>query len=137
MPRGDEKYDLIQSVPLFSECTGDELEAIASSADLIDVPEGMELVTQGKSTNELVAIAAGEVEVTKDGQPVARLGAGDFFGEIALITGAPRTATVSATEPSTLLVLTDREFWRLAKENPALPSAVLKVFAERLHPDTF
>ena len=98
----------------------------------------MQLVAQGKSTNELVAIASGSVEVTKDGAPVATLGAGDFFGEIALITGcAPRTATVTASEPSSLLVLTDREFWRLAKENPALPSAVLKVFAERLHPDTF
>ena len=137
MPRGDEKYELIRSVPLFSECSGAELEAIAGSADLIDVPAGMELVTQGKSTNELVAVASGEVEVTKDGTAVGRLKAGDFFGEIALITGAPRTATVTASEPSTLLVLTDREFWRLAKENPALPSAVLKVFAERLHPDTF
>ena len=137
MPHGDQKFDLIRSVPLFAQCSGDELEAIASSADLIDVPAGMELVTQGRSTNELVAIASGEVEVIKDGAKVATLGAGDFFGEIALITGAPRTATVTASKPSALLVLTDREFWRLAKENPALPSAVLKVFAERLHPDTF
>jgi CRP/FNR family transcriptional regulator, cyclic AMP receptor protein len=137
MPRGDQKYELIESIPLFAECSDEEVDAIAGSADLIDVPAGMELVTQGKSTNELVAIGSGSVAVTKDGAQVSTLGAGEFFGEIALITGAPRTATVTASEPSTLLVLTDREFWRLAKENPALPSAVLKVFAERLHPDTF
>ena len=133
MPPRDEKLELIQAVPLFAYCGPQELEAIASSADLIEVPEGLALVEQGQHTNEFVVIAEGEVEVTRDGAHVATLGSGDFFGEIALVMGAPRTATVTSTEPSTLLVLTDRAFWRLAEEAPSIQTSVLKVLAERLH----
>jgi CRP-like cAMP-binding protein len=133
VPPKDEKLELIQAVPLFSYCGRPELEAIAREADLIDVPEGLALVTQGQRTNEFVVVAAGAVEVTRDGAPVATLGSGDFFGEIALVTGAPRTATVTSTEPSTLLVLTDRAFWRLAEEVPSIQTSVLKVLGERLH----
>jgi CRP/FNR family transcriptional regulator, cyclic AMP receptor protein len=136
MPHGDQKFDLIRSVPLFAHCSGDEVEAIATSADLIDVPEGLELVTQGRHTNDFVVIASGAVKVERDGAEIATLGAGSFFGEIALVTGAPRSATVTSTEACTLLVLTDRAFWRLAKEIPELPSSVLKAMAERLEPET-
>ena len=136
MPRRDEKLDLIRSVPLFSHCGKDELAAIAETADLLDVPEGMELVTEGQHTNEFVVLAAGTADVTRGGSTIATLGSGDFFGEIALITGAPRTATVTTTVPSTLLVLTERAFWRLAKEMPSIQTSVLKALAERLHPET-
>jgi len=136
VPHGDQKFDLIRSVPLFSHCSGDEVEAVASSADMIDVPAGLELVTQGKHTNDFVAIASGGVKVERDGAQIAELGAGDFFGEVALVTGAPRNATVTSTEPSTLLVLTDRAFWRLAEEIPELSSSVLKAMAARLEPET-
>jgi CRP-like cAMP-binding protein len=91
-------------------------------------------VTQGRHTNELVVIASGAAEVDRDGKPIASLGSGDFFGEIALMTGSPRTATVTSTEPSTLLVLGDREFW-LVEEAPSIQPSVLKVLAERLHPE--
>ena len=80
-------------------------------------------------------IASGAAEVDRDGKPIASLGSGDFFGEIALMTGSPRTATVTSTEPSTLLVLGDREFWRLVDEAPSIQTSVLKVLAERLHPE--
>ena len=81
-------------------------------------------------------IASGAAAVDRDGKPIASLGSGDFFGEIALVTGSPRTATVTSTEPSTLLVLGDREFWRLVDEAPSIQTSVLKVLAERLHPET-
>jgi len=135
MPRKDEKVGLIESVPLFAHCARREIEAIAASADLIEVPAGLALVTQGRQTNELVVIASGAAEVDRDGKPIASLGSGDFFGEIALMTGSPRTATVTSTEPSTLLVLGDREFWRLVDEAPSIQTSVLKVLAERLHPE--
>ena len=136
MPRGDEKFELIRSVPLFAHCDRRELEEIAAAADLIDVPAGLALVTQGQHTNEFVVIAQGASEVTRDGAQVATLGPGDFFGEIALFTGAPRTATVTATEPSTLLVLTDRAFGRVAEDIPSIQTNVLTVLAERLHPES-
>jgi CRP/FNR family transcriptional regulator, cyclic AMP receptor protein len=134
VPRGDEKLELIRSVPLFAQCGGRELEEVAAAADLIDVPAGLTLVTQGQHTNEFVVIAQGACEVTRDGAPVATLGPGEFFGEIALFTGAPRTATVTATEPSTLLVLTDRAFGRVAEDIPSILASVLTVLAERLLP---
>jgi CRP-like cAMP-binding protein len=136
MTRGDQKLELIQSAPLFSHCDRRELEEIAAAADLIDVPAGMTLVTQGQRTNEFVVIARGACEVTRDGVQVATLGTGDFFGEIALVTGAPRTATVKATEPSTLLVLTDRAFERVGEDIPSITTSVLRVLGERLHPET-
>ena len=136
MPRRDEKLDLIRSVPLFSHCGKDELAAIAQTSDLLDVPAGMELVTEGQHTNEFVVIAEGAADVIRDGSTIATLGSGDFFGEIALITGAPRTATVTATVPSTLLVLTERAFWHVADEMPSIQTAVMKALAERLHHET-
>ena len=129
----DRKTEIIQSVPLFSHCGKKELEAIAQTADLLIVPAGMDLVTQGQHTNEFVVIAEGSADVTKDGEKLTRLGSGDFFGEIAVVTGAPRTATVTASEESTLLVLTDRAFWPLAEQMPSIQTAVMKALAERLH----
>jgi CRP-like cAMP-binding protein len=132
----DEKLALIRSVPLFAHCGEKELEAIALAADMIDVQPGMELVTQGARTNEFVVIAAGTAEASQDGKTISTMTSGEFFGEIALVTGAPRTATVTATAPSTLLVLTDRAFWRVAEETPSIQTAVLKALAERLHAET-
>ena len=148
MPHGDQKVELIRSVPLFSHCSGDEVEAVASSADMIDVPAGLELVTQGKHTNDFVAIASGAVKVERDGAEVATLGAGEFFGDLAALDGRSWDAVVdtsgylpadvrASTEPSTLLVLTDRAFWRLAEEIPELSASVLKAMAQRLEPETF
>jgi CRP-like cAMP-binding protein len=79
-------------------------------------------------------IAKGTAEMTKGGAVINMLGPGDFFGEIALVTGQPRTATVTAAEASTLLVLTDRAFWQLAETMPSLQTSILKALAERLHP---
>ena len=132
----DEKFDLIRSVPLFAHCDEHQVEALAQAADLLEVPAGMELVTQGKHTNEFVVIVQGSTEVTRDGEAIDTLGSGDFFGEVALLTGAPRNATVTATAPSTLLVLTDRAFHQVAEQLPAVQASVLKALAERLHPET-
>ena len=136
MARKDAKLGLVQSVPLFSHCAKRELEAIASTADLIEVPAGMELVRQGGHSNELVIIAEGAVDVTQDGTSIRSLGSGDFFGEVALVTGGTRTASVTTTTPSTLLVLTDRAFWPLAEQMPSIQTSVLKTLADRLSPET-
>jgi len=135
MAPADQKIELIRSVPLFSRCDDGEVQAIASAADMIDVPAGMELVTEGQHTNEFVVIAEGGADVTQNSVKIATLWPGDFFGEIALITGGPRTATVTASERSTLLVLTDRAFWRLTEDMPTIQTSALRAVAERLHDD--
>ena len=70
--------------------------------------------------------------MTQDGTEVARLGAGDFFGEIALIEHAPRTATVTAATPLRFFVLTSQAFWGLLDHNPMVERKVLRALAKRL-----
>ena len=74
----------------------------------------------------------GTVRVDKDGRKVADLGPGDWLGEIALLTKAPRTATVTATSPVRSLVITDRDFRQTVAEMPSIAMKVLTCVAERL-----
>ena len=132
--RRDLKIDLIRKVPLFSQCTKRELRSIASKADLMDAPEGMPLVTEGGLDRELMVIVDGSVEVRRGGRKIATLKSGDFFGEIAMISGGPRSATVTTTSASTLLVIGEREFGALVDEMPSIATSVLQVLGERFQP---
>jgi CRP-like cAMP-binding protein len=134
--RRDAKIELIQRVPLFSRCTKKELAAIASLADEVSVGAGTNLTREGATGREFVVIAEGAAEVTKDGRTINRLKTGDFVGEIALLSGKPRTATVTTTEDSRVLVLTDRAFRRLTREVPSVQASILTALSERLHADS-
>jgi CRP/FNR family cyclic AMP-dependent transcriptional regulator len=129
------KIELIKSVPLFSRCTKKELAAIAMEADELVLPEGRELTKQGERGREFIVIADGSADVSKNGRRINRLGPGDFLGEIALISGAPRTATVTTTSRTQMLVLTDRAFSRLIDAMPSIQRSVLKALSERLQAD--
>jgi len=134
MLRRDAKLELIRSVPLFAHCTKKELTAVASAADLVDVPAGAELVREGDAlAREFMVIVDGAVDVRRRGRRVATLGAGDFFGEMALLAHGPRTATVTSTRPTELLVVTPAAFHALLERLPAMHSRVLRALAERLH----
>jgi CRP-like cAMP-binding protein len=133
--RKNAKIDLIKSVPLFSSCSKKELEAIASQADELTLPAGKTLTKQGDRGREFMVIVDGSAEVRKNGRKVNTLGSGDFLGEIALISGGPRTATVTTTSESDLLVLTDRAFRQLTKQMPSIHASVLKALSERLQAD--
>ena len=131
----DAKVDLIAKVPLFSHCSKRELEQIASVADEIDLREGKELMREGALGREFFVILEGSAEVTQEGQTINTLGPGDFFGEIALVSDTPRTATVTATSPVRALVITDRSFKRLLRDSPQIQAKVLSALAERLAPE--
>ncbi|HST16388.1 MAG TPA: cyclic nucleotide-binding domain-containing protein [Gaiellaceae bacterium] len=133
--RQDRKRELIKSVPIFSRCSKKELEALGSEFDEIDVPSGRTLTKQGEPGREFVVIVSGTAEVTKDGRRVNMLGAGDFLGEIALLSGGPRTATVTTVSEADLLVLSSRSFARLTKEVPSLQASVVQALSERLATD--
>ena len=133
--RKNAKIDLIKSVPLFSSCTKKELEAIAAQADELTLPAGKTLTKQGDRGREFMVIVDGSAEVRKNGRKVNTLGSGDFLGEIALISGGPRTATVTTTSEADLLVLTDRAFRQLTKQMPSIHASVLKALSERLQAD--
>jgi CRP-like cAMP-binding protein len=123
-------------VPLFAQCSKRELSAIGGIADEIDLKEGTELTRQGKPGREFFVLIDGTADVLKNGRKVNSLKKGDFFGEIALVHNAPRTATVKATSPVDALVVTERSFRRLLEEQPEIQRKVLAALAERLAPST-
>ncbi|MGE5226596.1 MAG: cyclic nucleotide-binding domain-containing protein [Planctomycetaceae bacterium] len=129
------KIDLIKGVPLFANCSKVELQRIASLADELDLAEGATLIREGERGREFLVVVTGTVRVTRGARKLRDLGAGDFIGEIALVSDVPRTATVTATSPVRLLVITDREFRQLIEQMPSIATKVLQSLGERLHAD--
>ena len=132
MLRKDVKVELIKRVPLFADCSKSELRQIAETADEVDVPAGTMLTKEGASGKEFVVIVDGAAEVRRRGRKINELGSGDFLGEIALISGAPRTATVKTTEPTRALVLTAPAFRSLMRRVPSIQLKVLAALARRI-----
>ena len=133
--RRDAKIELLKRVPLFSGCSKGELRELAKSADELDIREGTVLTREGRPGREFFVLVDGTARVTKAGKKVADLGAGDWFGEIALITNSPRTATVTATSPGDILVITDRRFRSVVETMPSIALKVLATVGDRLKQD--
>jgi CRP/FNR family transcriptional regulator, cyclic AMP receptor protein len=132
--RRDEKVELISRIPLFARCSKRELVKIASRADQVDVPDEEVLTQEGKPGREFFVLVEGSAEVLQGSRRVATLGRGDFLGEIALLTNAPRTATVRTTTPVSVLVMTSREFSTLLHRFPDIERKILRAVADRLAP---
>lgn len=126
------KVEMLRKVPLFSGLSQRQLEQIAKLADEIEVPAGRQLATAGESGHELFVIVDGEVSVRAKGGRTVRLGYGDFFGEMSLVDGGPRSATVVATTPMKLLVVSHREFWSLLNEAPQVAGKIMRTLSQRL-----
>jgi CRP-like cAMP-binding protein len=133
--RKDAKIELLKAVPLFSGCSKPELQLVASLADELELGEGATLITEGERGREFLVVANGTVRVSRRGKTVRDLGAGDYVGEIALVADVPRTATVTATSPVRLLVITDRAFRTVLERMPSIATKVLQSLGERLHAD--
>ena len=133
----DQKTELIRQVPLFSRCSRAELKEIAKLADEIDLRQGKEMTREGAPGREFFVLLDGTADVRKKGRKINTLGAGDFFGEISLVSRQPRTATVTATSPVRALVVTDYSFRHLLDESPQIKTKVMEAMAERLAPETF
>jgi len=133
--RKNAKVELLGRVPLFAGCTKKELGEIALIADELDLREGATLIVEGSRGTEFFVLIDGTVRVTRRGRKLNDLGPGSHFGEIALISNVPRTATVVATSPVRVLVITDRAFDRLMRRVPSIAINVLATLAERVKPD--
>ena len=133
---GNQKIDLIRKVPLFARCSRAELKEIALLADEIDLHEGKEMTREGAPGREFFVLLDGTADVKKNRRRVNTLGPGDFFGEIALVSREPRTATVIATSPVRALVITDRSFRRRRDDAPQVQTKVMEAMAQRLAPET-
>jgi CRP/FNR family transcriptional regulator, cyclic AMP receptor protein len=134
--RKDAKVELIRQVPLFSQLSKAELAEVARLADEVDFKEGKRFMREGQRGSEFFVLLDGSAEVRRGGRKVNELSARDFFGEIALVTRSPRTATVTATSSGRALVVTDRAFKRLLERSPQIQVKVLQALAERLAPET-
>jgi CRP-like cAMP-binding protein len=99
----------LQGVPWFAECTDEQLTEIARRAERLQVQEGEVILREGRLGRELYIILDGTVVVTRAGKPVNQLGPGDYFGELAAIEEAPRSATVTATSELDVLIVGPRE----------------------------
>ena len=116
----------LRSIPLFQDVPDEELAQIATFAQEVTVDEGRELVREGDFSYEFMAIEEGEAEVTRHGEHVADLGAGDFFGEMGLLEKTLRNATVTAKSPMRLVTLTG---WDLKRMERHIPDAIEQVRA--------
>ena len=111
----------VRGIKLFQEFSDEEVHEISPFAEEIEVAEGRVLVREGDYSYEFMGIEEGTAEVTRDGEHVADLGPGDFFGEIGLLERSFRTATVTANTPMRLITLTG---WDMARVEKAMPDAI-------------
>ena len=122
----------LEAIPLFAGLSRKEREHVAQRADDVDIAPGTQLMKQGRFAHEFFVILEGTVEVAKDGEHVADLGPGDFFGEIALVENERRTATVITTSPVTAMVMHGRDFAEMRSELPHVAEKVHEAIRERL-----
>ena len=125
------KVAMLQKVPLFEALSRRQLQEIAKVADEIDVSAGKRLATAGDTGYELFVIVDGNATVKTRGRTVS-LGPGDFFGEMSLIDRGPRSATVEAATDMRLLVVGNRDFWRLLDAAPPLVVKIMRTLSHRV-----
>jgi CRP-like cAMP-binding protein len=128
----DSKVEAMEHVPLFSLLSKGELRRVAKLADEVDLRAGKVLTTEGTRGREFFVLLEGSADVRSNTRLLPALGPGDFFGEIALVTDVPRTATVTTTTPVRALVITDRAFRELMRAEPEIQGKVLEAVAQRL-----
>jgi CRP-like cAMP-binding protein len=132
MRKLDQHEARLGNVPLFRACSKQDLRRIARLADSHMAKAGDALVREGMRGSELFVIISGEAQVTRDGNDVTTLRAGDYFGELAVLRPAPRTATVTATTDMELLIVTARELGILLADVPLFARKLLSGMAGRI-----
>lgn len=130
--RSSDRLEKLAGVSLFSGFSKGELRRIDKQAKEVQARAGQVLTKQGEPGREFLLIAQGKARVERDGKVVARLKDGDFFGELSLIDGEPRNATVIADSPMVLLVITKTAFGNLMKSSPSLQKKVMTGLITRL-----
>jgi CRP/FNR family transcriptional regulator, cyclic AMP receptor protein len=136
MLRKNAKIELLKRVPLFERCSRRELGQIAMLADELDLPIARDLTREGAGGFEFIILVEGEADVVRGVRVVNELGPGDFVGEIALVSGKPRTATVRTRGPARVLVVTASGFRTLMHDVPSIKDKVLAAVTARI-PDEY
>jgi CRP-like cAMP-binding protein len=126
------KAEALRKAPLFEGLSKKELLEVARVTEDLHVPAGTVLCKEDTLGREFYVIVDGTIDVTRGGKKIATRGAGDFVGEIALLTSARRTATVTAATPVRCLILMRGDFRRVLDENRSIERKVMEALAERL-----
>jgi CRP/FNR family cyclic AMP-dependent transcriptional regulator len=128
----DQKQAMLSKVPLFAGLRPGDLDELAMNSEEVDVAAGRVLAHEGEPGEEFFAIVNGQVGIDRGGAHVRDLGPGDYFGEMALLSKGPRTASATALTDARLVVLTRAQFLSLLAIHPAIQEAVLDVCGQRL-----
>ena len=128
----DRRVELIGGCPLFRGLDATGLAAVAAAAIEVEFPAERVIARQGEIGTGFFVVVDGTVRVVRDGELVARLGSGEFFGELSVLDGGPRVAQVVADGPTRCLALASWDFDRVLREEPAVALSVLRVVAGRL-----
>lgn len=121
----------LKRIPIFADASDEELKQVAAFADLKEVDEGTEVVSEGGFSRELLAIEDGTAEVTRNGEHVADLGPGELFGEAGMLDDDMRSATVVATSRMKLISMGHFEVKRLKKDAPGVYASIEALVEER------
>jgi CRP-like cAMP-binding protein len=128
----DRQTALLAAAPLLAGVDPDGLASVAARTVEVSFPAGGVIARQGDVGSGLFIIASGSVRVVRDGETIATLGAGEFFGELSVLDGQPRSAQVVAAEPTVCLALSTWEFEAVVRERPDVALAIMRGLAARL-----
>ena len=128
----DARAARLKAVPLFAHCDGKQIDFIATQVEEMDFAAGRVLCTEGSFGGDFFILESGSADVTRGGKQIASMKPGDFFGEIALVDGGKRTATVTTSAPSRCFVLGPRQFQNVLHQNVEIIHAVMKALATRV-----
>ncbi|HEY8807392.1 MAG TPA: cyclic nucleotide-binding domain-containing protein [Candidatus Limnocylindria bacterium] len=128
----DARATRLKAVPLFAHCDAKQIDFIVTQVEEMDFPVGRVLCTEGTHGGDFFILESGAADVTRGGKKIATMQPGDFFGEIALVDGGKRTATVTTTVPSRCFVLGPRQFQNVLHQNVEIIHAVMKALTTRV-----
>jgi len=128
----DRRAELLGGCPLFKGIDADGLAKLAELAAPVDFPAGHVIGRQGEIGTGFFVVVDGAVRVVRDGETIATLGPGDFFGELSVLDGKPRNASVVADGPTSCLALPTWDFEAVLREEPSVAIAILRELAGRL-----
>lgn len=128
----DPKLEMLHSIPIFAKCAQSGLEQVAQLVDEVDLPDGHVLTREGQTGKEMFIVVSGQARAERGGKKLADFGPGAVFGEMALISEAPRNATITAVGPVRVMVVAHREFHSLMDRYPDFRMQILEGLASKV-----
>lgn len=131
-----EKVLFLKSIDLFSQIPGEDLTQVATVAAEVEHASGDEIFAEGEAGDALYLVLDGKVRVHRQDRVIAELGERECFGEMAILDAAPRSATVTAMQDSSLLRISREDFQEIMAEKPEIALGIIKVLTRRLRDAT-